>query len=40
MIKQINTHNFELDLSSLNSGIYTLGYFENGNWRVESFVKE
>jgi len=34
------SNEFEIDLSRLKCGIYTLGYFENGNWKVESFVKE
>jgi predicted acyl esterase len=34
------SNEFEIDLSTLKCGIYTLGYFENGNWKVESFVKE
>jgi uncharacterized protein len=31
---------FEIDLSTLKCGIYTLGYYNKGNWMVESFVKE
>jgi len=34
------SNEFEIDLSTLKCGIYTLGYFENGDWRVQSFVKE
>jgi len=34
------SNEFEIDLSALKSGIYTLGYYNNGYWKHESFVKE
>lgn len=34
------SNEFQIDLSTLKSGIYTLGYYNNGNWMIESFVKE
>jgi hypothetical protein len=34
------SNEFEIDLSTLKSGIYTLGYYNKGNWMLESFVKE
>jgi putative CocE/NonD family hydrolase len=34
------SNEFEIDLSTFNTGTYTLGYYENGNWIVQSFVKE
>ena len=34
------SNEFEIDLNNFKSGFYSLGYFENGNWMVESFVKE
>lgn len=37
---QAHSNEFEIDLSAQESGAYSLGYFENGNWMVESFVKE
>ena len=40
MCIQANSNEFEIDLNNLKSGFYSLGVFENGNWLVESFVKE
>ena len=40
MCIQANSNEFEIDLNNLKSGFYSLGVFENGNWMVESFVKE
>jgi hypothetical protein len=40
MCFQAHSNEFEIDLNNLKSGFYSLGYFENGNWMVESFVKE
>jgi hypothetical protein len=34
------SNEFEIDLSTLKSGIYTLGYYNKGYWKHESFVKE